>query len=42
MTTTSPATHWIRGGLLGLAVYGLLVSYTTRTPQPDPVGDPDG
>jgi hypothetical protein len=42
MTTTSPATNWIRAGLLSLPVYGLLVGYATRTPQPDPVSDPDG
>lgn len=42
MTTTSPATNWIHAGLLGLPVYGLLVGYATRTPQPDPVTDPAG
>ena len=42
MTTSSPATPWIRAGLLALPVYGVIVSYATRTPQPDPVSDPAG
>ena len=41
MTTTSPATPWIRAGLLALPVYGVLISYATRAPQPDPASDPD-
>ena len=38
----TPAAGWIRAGLFGLPVYGLLIAYATWKPQPDQVSDPDG
>ena len=51
-TTTSARTSrgarppgtagWVRAGLLALALYGAVLAWTTRTPQPDQVSDPEG
>jgi hypothetical protein len=41
MVTSSPTT-WARAGLLALPVYGALLAYGTRKPQPDQVSDPAG
>jgi uncharacterized protein DUF4386 len=41
MSTTSPATAWIRAGLVALPVYGLVVGYATLKPQPDPTSNPE-
>ena len=40
--STPGVAAWTRAGLLALALHGLLVTYATRTPQPDQVADPDG
>src|SRR3712207_6074261 len=42
MSTKSPSTRWIKIGLAGLPIYGLIVGYATRKPQPDHVADPTG
>ena len=42
MSTTSASTAWIKTGLLALPLYGLVLGFTTREPQPDQVTDPGG
>lgn len=42
MSTSSAAAAWIKTGLSALPVYGVILSFTTRNPQPDQVVDPDG
>ena len=42
MTTTPPVMAWIRIGLIGIPLNGLLVGYTTLEPQPDQTADPEG
>jgi hypothetical protein len=41
MSNTTPAAIWIRAGLLALPLYGAVLTYTTRAPQPDPASDPE-
>jgi hypothetical protein len=38
----TPAAGWIRVGLFALPLYGLLLVYSTWSPQPDQVIDPEG
>ena len=42
MSTTSASTAWIKTGLVALPLYGLILGFTTRKPQPDQVVDPEG
>ena len=42
MSTTSASTAWIKTGLVALPLYGLVLGFTTRKPQPDQVTDPEG
>ena len=42
MSTTSASTAWIKPGLVALPLYGAILGFTTRTPQPDQVIDPEG
>jgi len=42
MSTTSPATPWVKAGLVALPLYGLMLGFTTLKPQPDQVADPEG
>jgi hypothetical protein len=42
MVNESPAAAWIRAGLIGLPVYGLILMVTTVKPQPDQLTDPEG
>ena len=37
----TPAAGWIRVGLFALPLYGLLLVYSTWSPQPDQVTDPE-
>ena len=32
----------MKTGLMTLPIYGLILGFTTRTPQPDQVTDPEG
>jgi hypothetical protein len=41
MSTTSASTAWIKTGLVVLPLYGLILCFTTRKPQPDQVVDPE-
>ena len=42
MSTTSASTAWIKTGLVALPLYGLILGFTTRKPQPDQSVDPEG
>ena len=42
MSTTSASTAWTKTGLVALPLYGLVLGFTTRKPQPDQVTDPEG
>ena len=42
MSSKEPLTAWIRAGLVALPLYGLILGFTTRKPQPDQVVDPEG
>jgi hypothetical protein len=42
MSTTPASTAWIKTGLVALPLYGLILGFTTRKPQPDQVVDPGG
>src|SRR5829696_9513168 len=42
MSTTSASAAWIKTGLAALPLYGLILGFTTRKPQPDQVVDPEG
>ncbi len=42
MSTTSASTAWIKTGLAALPLYGLVLGFTTRKPQPDQTVDPEG
>jgi hypothetical protein len=42
MSTTSPSAAWNTTGLVALPVYGLILGFTTRKPQPDGALDPEG
>jgi len=42
MSTTTASTAWIKTGLVALPLYGLILGFTTRKPQPDQVVDPGG
>ncbi len=42
MSTTPAATTWIKTGLVALPIYGVILGFTTRKPQPDQVVDPKG
>ena len=43
MSTPSPAfAAWVKAGLLALFLYGLILAWTTRSPQPDQTTDPEG
>jgi hypothetical protein len=42
MSTTSASTAWIKTGLVALPLYGVILGFTTRKPQPDQVVDPEG
>ena len=35
MSTTSASAAWIKPGLVALPLYGLILGFTTRKPQPD-------
>lgn len=42
MSTPAPhAATWIKAGLVSLSLYGLVLAYTTRSPQPDQTTDPE-
>lgn len=38
---TPAANAWVRTGLTALPLYAVVVGYTTRVAQPDPVSDPE-
>lgn len=40
MSTPASATAWVKAGLLALSLYGLVLAYATRVPQPDQTTDP--
>jgi hypothetical protein len=42
MSSKEPTTAWVRAGLVALPLYGLVLAYATRDPQPDQTTDPDG
>ena len=42
MSSKEPLTAWIPAGLVALPLYGLILGFTTRKPQPDQVVDPEG
>jgi hypothetical protein len=42
LSTTSASAAWMKTGLVALPIYGLILSFTTRKPQPDQVADPEG
>jgi hypothetical protein len=42
MPNTSASAAWIKTGLIALPIYGLILGFTTRKPQPDQSVDPDG
>ncbi len=42
MSTTSASTAWIKTGLVALPIYGVILAFTTRKPQPDQVVNPEG
>jgi hypothetical protein len=42
LMSTSPGTALIKTGLAVLPLYGILVGYATRQPQPDQTTDPEG
>jgi len=42
VSTTSASSAWIKTGLVALPLYGLILGFTTRKPQPDQVVDPEG
>jgi hypothetical protein len=42
MSSTSASMAWIKTGLVALPIYGLILAFTTRKPQPDQVVDPEG
>jgi hypothetical protein len=42
MSTTSASAAWIKTGLVALPIYGVILGFTTRKPQPDQVVDPEG
>ena len=39
---TSPSAGWIKTSVVALPLYGLILGFTTRNPQPDQVVDPEG
>ena len=41
-STTSVSAGWIKTGVAALPLYGLILGFTTRKPQPDQVVDPEG
>ena len=42
MSTPAPTTAWVKAGLVALPLYGLVLGYATRVPQPDQTTDPAG
>ena len=41
-STTSASSAWMKTGLVALPIYGLILGFTTRKPQPDQSVDPEG
>jgi hypothetical protein len=41
MSSKEPTTAWVRTGLVALPLYGLILAFTTRHPQPDQTVDPE-
>ena len=42
MSTTSTPAAWIKTGLVALPIYGVVLGFTTRKPQPNQLVDPEG
>lgn len=42
MSTTAAAANWVKTGIAALPLYGVILGFTTRKPQPDQLVDPEG